>query len=522
MPIKTKLRSLTIGSLSIFLTAIPVAAAEHVSLTYGALEFSIPVASLETYATTGTIDRHLAPYQHLIPDAQQNRLRQFLQNRFDLNSVQTAQLLYSDLGERTTSEFGEFIQSEGRQNGFHAMRSAMILAAADPGGLTFINALKKYPGTLSLNLQRIQLGLQAFKKIQRQTQQVIALTKLNNPPNRTESFQNLETPGTIPWNQQTLSFYDRSRDRTITTDLYLPQTETPAPLLIFSHSLGTDRANFADLMQHLASHGFAVLAIEHPGSDRQQIKNLLGGQSREVMQPDEFQDRPLDVTFLLDQLQTNPRLDFQNIGFLGHSLGGYTGLALAGATPNFSQLRQDCRSHLITKNPTNPALVLQCLALKSTAQMPPSDKRIRAIFAFNTIAGSIFGKNGLSTIQIPTMLVSGSHDNVAPFITEQLCPYTQLTTPEKHFVLIENGTHFYTNKTNNLSLLTPTNPDPSIARRYLKTLSLAFAKTYVAHQPEYKAYLETPYLQSISRPALPLRNVNPEAARSIQTQLCPY
>jgi predicted dienelactone hydrolase len=151
-----------------------------------------------------------------------------------------------------------------------------------------------------------------------------------------------------------------------------------------------------------------------------------------------------------------------------------------------------------------------------------ADKRIRAVFAFNAIAGSIFGKTGLSNIQIPTMLVSGSHDNVAPFITEQLCPYTQLTTPEKHFVLIENGTHFYTNKTNNLSLLTPTNPDPSIARRYLKTLSLAFAKTYIARQPEYKPYLETPYLQSISRPALPLRNIHPEAARSIQTQLCPY
>jgi predicted dienelactone hydrolase len=521
MPIKTKLRSLTIGSLSIFLTAIPVAAAERISLTYRALEFSIPVASLETYAKTGKIDRHLAPYKHFIPKQQQNHLRQLLQNRFDLDSVQTAQLLYSDLGERTTSEFGEFIQSEGRQNGFHALRSAMILAAADPGGLTFINALKKYPGTLNLNLERIQLGLQAFKKIKRQTQQVIALTKLDNPSNRAETFQNLENPGSILWNQQTLSFYDRSRDRTITTDLYLPQTKTPVPVLVFSHSLGTDRANFTDLMQHLASHGFAVLAIEHPGSDWQQIKNLLESRSQEVMQRNEFQNRPLDVTFLLNQLQSNPRLDFNNIGFLGHSLGGYTGLALAGVTPDFSQLRQDCRSHLITKNPTNPALVLQCLAVKSTVQTPLSDKRIRAVFAFNAIAGSIFGKNGLSNIQIPTMLVSGSHDNIAPFITEQLCPYTQLTTPEKHFVLIENGTHFYTNRTNNLSLLTPANPDPSLARRYLKSLSLAFAKTYVAHQPEYKPYLEATYLQSISHPAMPLRNVSSEAARSIKTQLCP-
>ncbi|NJM46659.1 MAG: alpha/beta hydrolase [Alkalinema sp. RU_4_3] len=521
MLIQTQLRSLSLGALSIVLTAGPVAAAERLSLTYGPLEFSIPVASLETYAKTGTLDRDLAPYRHLIPKPQQARLRQLLQNRFDLNSVQVSQLLYSDLGARTTAEFGEFIQSEGRQNGFHALRSSIILAAADPSGLTLINALKKYPGTLSLNLKRVQQGLQAFKKIHRQTQQVIALTQLDNPPQSTTTLPNLDTPGNSPWTQQTLSFYDRSRDRTITTDLYLPQTQAPAPVLIFSHSLGTDRANFTDLMQHLASHGFAVLALEHPGSNRQQIKNLLEGRSPEVMQLNEFQNRPLDVTFLLNQLQSNPRLDFKNIGFLGHSLGGYTGLALAGATPNFSQLSQNCRSHLITKNPTNPALVLQCLALKSTVQKPLADSRIRSVFAFNAIAGSIFGDQGLSNIHIPTMLVSGSQDNIAPFITEQLCPFTQLKTPEKHFALMENGTHFYTNRVNNLSAFTPANPDPSIARRYLKSLSLAFAKTYVADRPEYKAYLETPYLTAISRPTLPLRNVTPEAARSIRPTLCP-
>jgi predicted dienelactone hydrolase len=524
MRIKTKLRSFSIGGLSIILTAMPVAASERVALTYGPLEFSIPVSSLERYAKTGAIDRHLAPYKHLIPANQSDRLRQFLQYRFNLDSVKTSQLLYSSLGERTAFEFGEFIQTEGRQNGFHAMRSSLILAAADPGGLTLMNAIKKYPGTLTLNLQRVQTGLQSFKKIQRQTRQVIALTELDKPTQSAETFQDLEQSGNIPWTQQTLTFYDHARDRSLTSDLYLPQTQTPAPILVFSHSLGTDRANFTDLMQHLASHGFAVVAIEHPGSDRQQMKNLLEGSAQEVMQLDEFQNRPLDITFLLNQLQENSlrkRLDFQNIGFLGHSLGGYTGLALAGAMPDFPQLRQACRSHRITKNPTNPALVLQCLALKSTTQTPLADNRIQAVFAFNAIAGSIFGKKGLSNIQIPTMFVSGSQDNIAPFMTEQLCPYSQLKTPEKHFVLIENGTHFYTNKVNNLSLFTAANPDPGIARRYLKTLSLAFAKTYVTHQPEYKAYLKTPYLRSISRPALPLRNINSETERSIQTQdLC--
>lgn len=506
--------------LSQLLSQNPANAAEQVTLTYGRFEFSVPIESLETYAKTGKFDRHLAPYKKLIPQDKSDRIRQFLQHRFDLNTIETSQLLYSDLGERTTTEFGEFIQTDSYQNGLHALRSAIISATADPEGLTPLNTLKKYPNTVKLNLRRIQIGLQAFNKIQQQTRQVISLTTKDNNKLLKTPPENLAQQGPQRWVKTTLTHHDKSRDRALTTDLYLPTTQTPVPVLIFSHSLGTDRANFTDLMEHLASQGFAVLALEHPGSSRQQIKNLLKGRSPEVMETNEFSDRPLDVTFLLDQLQDNPRLDFNRIGFIGHSLGGYTGLALAGAIPDFSHLRKSCQSHRITKNPTNPALVLQCLALNSPQMPSLADRRIRAVFTFNAIAGSIFGKTGLKNIQIPTMILSGTKDNIAPFISEQLCPYTQLTTPDKHFALIENGTHFYTTKINNLSQLTTQNPAPSTTRNYLKTLNLAFAKAYVTQESQYKSYLEAPYLQAISHGDLPLRSIDDEGERSIHNQIC--
>jgi predicted dienelactone hydrolase len=73
--------------------------------------------------------------------------------------------------------------------------------------------------------------------------------------------------------------------------------------------LGSNRKTFEYLAQQLASYGFAVAVPEHPGSNSEQLRSLLAGRSDEVTQPREFIDRPLDVKYLLDELE---RLDAAN------------------------------------------------------------------------------------------------------------------------------------------------------------------------------------------------------------------
>lgn len=97
----------------------------------------------------------------------------------------------------------------------------------------------------------------------------------------------------------------------------------------------------------MASYGFAVAVPKHPGSNSEQLRSLLVGRSDAITSPSEFINRPLDIKYLLDELErldaSNPnlQLNLQQVGVIGQSFGGYTALVLAGASLNFKQKSVD-------------------------------------------------------------------------------------------------------------------------------------------------------------------------------------
>jgi predicted dienelactone hydrolase len=299
-------------------------------------------------------------------------------------------------------------------------------------------------------------------------------------------------------------------------DIYLPQrSPQPAPVVVISHGLGSDRISFQYLAKHLASYGFAVAVPEHPGSNAQQIQNLVTGRTNELAEPAEFINRPLDIKDLLDYLTklstTDPayqgQLDLQRVGVIGQSFGGYTALALAGAGINFAQLENDCE---LENETWNLSLLLQCRARGlERNQYNFSDPRIKAAIAINPIVSSILGETNLSQIKIPVMLIAGSADTVAPALLEQIQPFTWLTSPNKYLVLMNNGTHFSAIEESPQSLfLAPAEaigPEPALARRYVSGLSLAFMESFLNNKSNFRPYLEPSYALSISGDTLGLR-----------------
>ena len=83
----------------------------------------------------------------------------------------------------------------------------------------------------------------------------------------------------------------------------------PWPLVIFSHGSGAFRASYIYWTEFLASHGFCVVACDHPGSARYtQVGGAVvkPGGARSARGQMEA-DRPADMLFLLDCMEALSR-----------------------------------------------------------------------------------------------------------------------------------------------------------------------------------------------------------------------
>ncbi len=506
-------------------------AAERILFNYSILGRSISVRALETYARDGVLTEDLVSYARLVKPEQLAQLREGLQQKVELSPVALSQFFYSPPGELLLSRVSQLIQTGSRQGSFYALRSALVLAASDPQGLTPLTILRQYPTPdVVVNVEEI-VGLvsaanQFLKQGDKVTQQIQALSKA--PPlsaSDAKKLEQLKQPGTLKWNKITLTLQDSTQKRLQYTaqtrqfvaDVYLPVTDSPQPLVVISHGLNSDRESYAYLAQHLASYGFAVAVPEHPGSNKQQLQSLLEGRGREVAAPLEFLDRPLDIQFLLDSLQSvsqadarfQNKINFDEVGIIGQSFGGYTSLAVAGAPLSFKTLQQNCGQQLNTT--LNISLGLQCQALRlPPAQYALADARIKAAIAINPITSGVFGADSLAQIKVPVMIVAGGRDIVAPALPEQIQPFSQLKALQRYLVLIENSNHFSTiapssQAAEGLSQIKGLEgPSPELARSYVNVLSLVFMQAYLRGQQSNQVFLSPAGAEALSRFPLPL------------------
>jgi len=505
-------------------TAAPALGAERIYVTYGPVEVSVPIESLALFAKEGKIDSNLDGFAQYANESQLADIRSALQAKAEISQVTIAQFLYTPQGEVLLRRLGRLIQTKARQPGFYAIRAALILAASDPEGLTIVNVMRKFPTYgIRIDIARgLGIANELTSLINRSNQTIAGIAQLSEAQAALEPTippavrLQPQLPGPYTWKKSSVTLTSPNRDRTFNMDIYLPQrSRQPVPVVVISHGLGSDRISFQYLARHLASYGFAVAVPEHPGSNAQQIQNLVTGRTNELAEPAEFINRPLDIKDLLDYLTklstTDPayqgQLDLERVGVIGQSFGGYTALALAGAGINFAQLENDCQ---LENETWNLSLLLQCRARGlERNQYNFRDPRIKAAIAINPIVSSILGETNLSQIKIPVMLIAGSADTVAPALLEQIQPFTWLTSPNKYLVLMNNGTHFSTIEDSPQSLFLPPaeaiGPEPALARRYISGLSLAFMESFLNNKSNFRPYLEPSYALSISEDTLGLR-----------------
>lgn len=504
---KQLLVSLCISIFPPMIAAMPAKSAERINVDFGVLDLGVSVRELEIFAKEDKVGKELDFYLSRLGGVEQRQyVREFLTFSAGFTQLQVAQFFYSSMGEQVLTYMGNLIQA-GNQNGNRAIRAAFILAAGDPDGLTTLNFLKYFPTTiLRLNTTNIFSVVRKIENMVEQTRKTIATIEdiaaqeaRSEPPLNLDKMNDLGVRGNFQFKQETVNLKYPSRDRTLITDLYMPQgLSSPAPVIVMSHGLASNRKHFTRFAQLLASYGFVVAVPQHPGSDTEQMQRLLKGRAKEVFATSEFIDRPQDLSFVLDELGRRfpNQVNVEQAGVAGHSFGGYTALAMGGATIDFEHLAQDCKQGL---DPTNVSLLLQCDALKLPRQNYNfTDKRIKLVIAINPVHSSIFGSKGISQIQVPVIIAASSDDPVAPAVLEQVQPFTWLTTPHRYLFFAKGVSHVADIRTylrvlvpNIADIIPPQDLEP--LKEYSGEFFLAAIETYVANRPEYRPYLQASY-----------------------------
>ena len=540
--IQQLLQATAISLISGIIVTLPARSADEIYFDYGPFGRSIPASSLEAFAKDGTVEDELAPLLDAIPEESHQDFQRVLSTPLQVLSTGIpeqiydpfilSQWLYSPIGEAVLARVGQLIQTQGRRNGQQAIRAAIILAAADSAGLSPINLLRHYPtGAVRLSLPKILALSKAAKTNFETTDRLIAVaTQRSEEAAATEpsldysALPILGESAQFEVVKQSLMLEDRQRERNYPVDLYMPADfsaiQGPIPVMILSHGYGDTRTNLEAVAaaRSLAANGFLVAMPEHVGSNKAYQDELLEGLVQESFEAMEFVNRPLDIRFLLDTLEQKNATEFQGrlqldrVGLVGHSFGGYTVLAAAGATVDIDRLQRQCDLDAdITPENVNVALLLECRLLEleeSTIQQLTdgslADERVGHVFALAPVS-NLFGESGMGNIQIPVVIMGGATDVASPIALEQLVAFQGLTTPEKYFYLGENLSH---TPAMTRVLLNVTNPSSEVVDGFdeaeelfsslIVSLAIAHAQVYLLGNDSYRPYLTSAYVEVVS------------------------
>ena len=169
-----------------------------------------------------------------------------------------------------------------------------------------------------------------------------------------------------------------------------PVDEGRVPLVVVSHGTGGSHLAYRTLAIHLARRGFVVALVEHPGNNRND--DSLAHTDVNLAQ------RPRHLRLAIDRLHADPmlgpRLTPDAVGIVGHSMGGYTALAVAGGRPTaFAHESPDGRAHPVSVSP---------------------DPRVRALVLLAPAAPWYLEPGALADVRVPILMLTAEHDPHTP------------------------------------------------------------------------------------------------------------
>lgn len=172
-----------------------------------------------------------------------------------------------------------------------------------------------------------------------------------------------------------------------------PIVEGRYPLVVVSHGNSGWHLLYRSITTHLARNGYIVAMLEHAGNNRND--NSLEGTHANLA------NRPKHLRLTIDAVVDDPELGAcvisDQVAVIGHSIGGYTALAVAGGAP-WSEKRERVE---VTR-----------------------DARVRALVLLAPATLWYTPEGSLRDVNLPILMLIAEHD-----------PYT----PGRHADLVLNG-----------------------------------------------------------------------------------
>lgn len=162
------------------------------------------------------------------------------------------------------------------------------------------------------------------------------------------------------------------------------------PLVVISHGNNGSPWTLRGMAAHLARAGFVVALVEHPGNSRSD--GSLAGTAANL------ENRPRHVRLVLDAVfedeQLGKRLSPAGVGVIGHSIGAYTALAVAGGRPS-------ALPHEVPEGRARAVPVVR-------------DLRVRALVLLAPASPWFMAEGALADVNLPILMRTGELDEHTP------------------------------------------------------------------------------------------------------------
>ena len=288
-------------------------------------------------------------------------------------------------------------------------------------------------------------------------------------------------------------------------NMSVPDEPAQFPVLVFSHGNASFPEQSYFMTEHFASHGWIVVAPRH-------TKNSYSDQDNTTV----FQrtiDRPQDIRNMLDWFEASAdnhslssRMNFEQVAMSGHSYGGYTTLAMAGAEVDVMALEQSCM------NGTTPQYYCALLTPQNKELFAAGfrDPRIKAAIPVTPGFAGLY-RGGTSAIDIPTLFITAKRDMTLPESSEGDPLWASMSEGKGHVRLqLTNSGHFTPSNLCELTTFVPAangdgcdgtfTPEEEV-QAIMNHYGLAFAQYHVLglsmEEASVVTGMTTPYMEAV-------------------------